>query len=334
MSPSLPYVPPSKGLLRSLQADVQALAHERLAQHLRWYQKHHQLTDEQVAQQMNACPAVIGIRARTDDAVFAPISEAKIARFKDGVTRPQRQTLDQMTAFFAERLGASPFLYWADMDDVLTAFHDARRFRKDRMPKSLIAATKGWINTVLGEPTCALFLQLSPLTEAPVILVRGRMTTYTTLLRVDDHPDIFLHGYGTLTADNLNLYVRDAQGRQIVVYMDVVAGPLEDDPTRTPFLFIKQITLSLPPAFDHAKGHPYRLRSQAKAPDPNARPEKTRPGAPIRPDLAYIDGFHLNEKNTGRPDYDQVLSDEVFAMQPGKTWTAVLAEKPKQKTKL
>jgi hypothetical protein len=329
MSPPLPYVPPSKGLLRTLQAEVQALAHERLAQHLRWVQKHHALSDEQVAFQMNDCARVVGIRARTDDAVHAPISEAKIARFKDGITRPQRQTLDQMTAFFAEKLGAPPFLYWADMDDVLSGFHDARRFRKDRMPKSLIAATKGWINTVLGEPTCALYLQLSPLAAAPVILVRGRLNSYTTLLRMDDHPDVLLHGYGTLTADNLNLYVRDAQGRQIVVYMDVVAGPLEEDPERTPFLFIKQITLSLPPAFDHAKSHPYRLRSSATPPDPNAPPEKTRPGAPVRPDLAHIEGFHLTEKNTGRADFDQALSDEVFAMAPGQTWTDVLKRKSK-----
>lgn len=329
MTTPLPYVPPSKGLLRSLQAEVQALAHDRLAQHLRWYQKYHKLSDEDVAQQMNECARVVGIRARKDDAVFAPISEAKIARFKDGMTRPQRQTLDQMTAFFAQRLGAPPSLYWADMDDVLTAFHDARRFHKDRMPKSLIAATKGWINTVLGQPQCALFFQLSPMEAAPVILVRGRIVTYTTILRVDDHPDVLLHGHGTLTAENLNLYVRDAQGRQIVVYMDVVAGPLEADPTRAPFLFIKQITLSLPPAFDYAKGHPYRLRSGATPPDPNALPEKTRPGAPIRPDLTTIDGFLLNERTSGRPDYDQALSDEVFAMQPGQTWTDVLYKKPK-----
>jgi hypothetical protein len=197
MSTLVPYNAPSKGLLRTLQAEVQALAHQRLAQHLCWYQIQHGLDDQQIAQQMNACAAVIGIRAHKDDAVHAPISEAKIARFKDGVTKPQRQTLEQMTAFFGDKLDAKPFLYWADMDDVLTAFHDARRFRKERVSKSLLALTKGWLSSELDQPKCSLMLQISPMNAAPVILVRGRVVTLklnTETGHQDDYIDVFRDG--------------------------------------------------------------------------------------------------------------------------------------------
>jgi hypothetical protein len=331
MQTPLPYVAPSKGLIRSLQAEVQALAHERLAQHLRWYQKHFELDDEQIAARMNACVSVIGIRARKDDVVHAPISAAKISRFKDGRTKPQRQTLDQMTAFFAQTLGAKPFLYWADMDDVLTAFHDARRFRKERMPKGLIALTKGWINADLKQPHSTLALQLSPLSAAPVILVRGRMVTHkanTGSENLEDHADVFLHGYGTLTPDNLNLYVRDENGRQIIVYMDVAAGPVINDPERVPYLFIKQTTLSLPPAFDPTdRPHPYRLRAGTGISDEELQSlEKRRPGDPIRPYLLSTDAIHMNERNAERPDFDQFCADLVFAIEPGKTWSTMMVK--------
>lgn len=331
MQTPLPYVPPSKGLLRSLQAEVQALAHERLAQHLRWYQKHFELDDEHVAAQMNACASVIGIRARTDDVVHAPISAAKVSRFKDGQTKPQRQTLDQMTAFFAETLGAKPFLYWADMDDVLTAFHDARRFRKERMPKGLLALTKGWINADLEQPQSTLALQLSPLSAAPVILVRGRMVTLKNgkdSKNLEDHADVFLHGYGTLTPDNLNLYVRDEKGRQIIVYMDVAAGPVINDPDCIPYFFIKQTTLSLPPAFDPTdRPHPYRLRSGKPASDEERRAlESRRRDDPLPAYLLHTDAIHMNERNAEKPDFDQFCADMVFAIEPGKTWSTMMVK--------
>lgn len=112
---------------------------ERLADTLRWYQTHHAVDDEHMAARMNACPAVIGIRSRKDDDAHAPIAPAKVTRFKDRKTRPQTQTLAQMTAFFGDTLNMPPFLFWTDLDDVMTAFHDARRFRKERTRKDLLA---------------------------------------------------------------------------------------------------------------------------------------------------------------------------------------------------
>jgi hypothetical protein len=298
----------------------------RLAQHLCWYQIQHGLDDEQIAVQMNECASVIGIRARTDDAVHAPISEAKIARFKDGVTRPQRQTLEQMTAFFADRLEAKPFLYWADMDDVLTAFHDARRFRKERVSKSLLALTKGWISTELEQPKCSLMLQITPLTAAPVILVRGRVVTYklnpVTGSR-DDHNDVFVHGYGTLTPKNFNLYVRDALGRQIIVTMDVIAGPFEDDRNRTPELYIKQTTLSLPPALDPTdRPHPYRIYAGSKMSDEEIEEQERRREAGLsRPKIT--DSILISERSWGNAEYDHILAFAAFAIEPGKTWSQI-----------
>lgn len=324
MSTLVPYIAPSKGLLRTLQAEVQALAHQRLAQHLWWYQIQHRLDDEQIAQQMNECASVIGIRARTDDAVFAPISEAKIARFKDGVTRPQRQTLEQMTAFFADKLDAKPFLYWADMDDVLTAFHDARRFRKERVSKSLLALTKGWISTEHNQPKCSLMLQISPMNAAPVILVRGRVVTYKVNSETghhDDHIDVFVHGYGTLTPKNFNLYVRDDQGRQIIVTMDVIAGPFEDERDRTPELYIKQTTLSLPPALDPTdRSHPYRIYAGKKMSDDEIRERNRRRAAGLtRPEIR--ESILMTERNAASPHFDHVLSFATFAIEPGKTFS-------------
>jgi hypothetical protein len=327
MSPLLPYVPPSKGLLRTLQAEVQALAHQRLAQHLCWYQLQHGLDDEQIAQQMNACAAVIGIRARTDDAVHAPISEAKIARFKDGVTRPQRQTLEQMTAFFGDKLDAKPFLYWADMDDVLTAFHDARRFRKQRVSKSLLALTEGWLRSELDQPKCSLMLQISPMNAAPVILVRGRVVTRklnTETGHHDDYIDVFVHGYGTLTPKNFNLYVRDDQGRQIIVTMDVIAGPFEDDRDRTPELYIKQTTLSLPPALDPTdRSHPYRIYAGTKMSDEEIKERNRRRAAGLtRPEIR--ESMLITERNAGSPDFDHILSFATFAIEPGKSFSQLM----------
>ena len=258
MSPLLPYVPPSKGLLRSLQAEVQALAHQRLAQHLRWYQLQHGLDDEQVAQQMNACAAVVGIRAHKDDAVFAPISEAKIARFKDGKTKPQRLTLDQMTAFCEAELNAPPSQFWTDMDDVLAGLHDARRFRKERTPKKLVALTKCWLLCELCTPYFMMALHLTPLQAAPVVLVRGRIVMFDgpsiwleggkAIFRGMQglHFDLFVNGFATLTPQNLNLFLRDEERRQIVVYLDVDAGPFEQDSTTEPYLVVKQATINLP----------------------------------------------------------------------------------------
>lgn len=328
MSTLVPYIAPSKGLLRSLQAEVQALAHERLALHLLWYQLQHGLDDAQIATQMNECAGVIGIRARKDDAVFAPISEAKIARFKDGVTRPQRQTLQQMTAFFADRLGAKPSLYWADMDDVLTAFHDVRRFRKERVSKALLALTKGWVSAELEEPKCSLMLQISPMNAAPVILVRGRVVTYKLNKKtgnLDDHIDVFVHGYGTLTPKNLNLYVRDDQGRQIIVYMDVVAGPFEDDRDRTPDLYIKQTTLCLPPDLDPTdRTHPYRIYAGRKMSDEEIQEQARRRAVGLsRPEIR--DSMLITERNSGKPGSDHFFALTTFAMEPRKTWSQLKA---------
>jgi hypothetical protein len=249
MQTPLPYVAPSKGLIRSLETDVRTLAHERLADMLRCYQSLHSFDDETIAMQMNACASVLGIRGRDDD-VHAPISAAKVTRFKDRKTKPQSQTLDQMTAFFGERLGAHPLLFWADMDDVLTALHDARRFRKERTRKDLIDLSTGWLFADLFAPTCAMAFQLTPLANNPIILTRGRIAVFE-----EDKAgqrtvtDVCIHGYATLTAKNLNLHMRDSAGRQFIVTIDVDAGPFEDDSEDTPYLVIKQVRIHLPPEF-------------------------------------------------------------------------------------
>jgi hypothetical protein len=255
MQTPLPYVAPSKGLIRSLQGNVRTLAHERLADTLRWYQTHHAVDDETMANQMNACPNVIGIRGRKHDDAHAPISPAKIARFKDRRTRPQTQTLAQMTAFFGETLNMPPFLFWTDLDDVMTAFHDARRFRKDRTRKDLIALTDGWLLSEFQTPHCTMAFQLTPLANNPIILVRGRIALFNALkpespwTRTARH-DAFVCGYATLTPKNLNLYLRDEQRRQVIVTLDVDAGPFEDDSHAAPYLVIRQASFHLPPEFD------------------------------------------------------------------------------------
>jgi len=255
MQTPAPYIPPSKGLIRSLETDVRMLAHERLADTLRWYQSRYGFNDDEVAGQMNACSNVIGIRGRKDNVVHAPISAAKVMRFKDGHTRSQGQTLDQMTAFFESTLNIPPFLFWADMDDVLTAFHDARRFRKDRTRKDLLALTKGWLLSEFQTPHCTMAFQVTPLNAAPVILVRGRIALFNDLktespwARTARH-DAFVCGYATLTPKNLNLYLRDEQRRQIIVPIDVDAGPFEEDSDTAPYLVIRQARVHLPPEFD------------------------------------------------------------------------------------
>ena len=255
MQTPAPYIPPSKGLLRSLQGDVRTLAHERLADTLRWYQIHHAVDDETVARQMNACPNVLGIRGRKDDDSHAPISPAKVTRFKDRKTRPQTQTLAQMTAFFEDTLNMPPTLFWTDLDDVMTAFHDARRFRKDRTRKDLLALTKGWLLSEFQTPHCTMAFQLAPLDTAPVILVRGRIALLDNIKaenlfsRTARH-DAFVCGYATLTPKNLNLYLRDEQRRQVIVTLDVDAGPFEEDSDAAPYLVIRQASFHLPPEFD------------------------------------------------------------------------------------
>ena len=254
MQTPLPYVAPSKGLIRSLQTDVRTLAHERLADTLRWYQMHHGFDDETISGQMNACPSVIGIRGRKHDDAHAPISAAKVTRFKDRKTRPQTQTLDQMTAFFGETLNMPPILFWTDMDDVLTAFHDARRFRKERTRKDLLALTRGWLLSEFQTPHCTMAFQVTPLDAAPVILVRGRIGLFENLKTIESRRtariDTLLYGYATLTPKNLNLYLRDEQRRQVVITLDVDAGPFEEDSEKTPYLAIRQATIHLPPEFD------------------------------------------------------------------------------------
>ena len=255
MQTPLPYIPPSKGLLRSLQGDVRTLAHERLADTLRWYQTRYAADDETVARQMNACPNVVGIRGRKHSGSHAPVSTAKVMRFKDRKTRPQTQTLAQMTAFFEDTLNMPPILFWTDLDDVMTAFHDARRFRKERTRKDLLALTKGWLLSEFQTPHCTMAFQLAPLGTAPVILVRGRIALLDdikpeSLLKRTPRHDAFVCGYATLTPKNLNLYLRDDQRRQVIVTIDVDAGPFEEDSDATPYLVIRQASFHLPPEFD------------------------------------------------------------------------------------
>lgn len=261
MQTPLPYIPPPKGLLASLKRDVRALAHERLADTLRWYQARHALDDDAIARQMNACPNVIGIRGRKEDHAHAPISAAKVTRFKDRKTRPQSQTLAQMTAFFEHTLNVPPFLIWTDMDDVLAGLHDARRFRKERTRKDLMALTDCWLFCELQTPHVTMALKLSPLSAAPVIAVRGRIAMFEQISIILDNGvlehhgmegvklDAFLSGYATLTPHNLNLYLRDAERRQVIICLDVQAGPFEQDSEETPYLFVRQATINLPPAF-------------------------------------------------------------------------------------
>lgn len=250
MNMPLSYVPPSKGLLRSLEADVRTLAHDRLADTLRWYQFRCGFDDEAVAGQINDCSGVVGGRGRNGDSVFAPISPATIRRFKDRQTRPQTQTLYQMQSFFQKVLGARPASFWADMNDVLTALHDARRFRESRPSKALLDLARGWLFADLIAPTCAMAFEIVPLASNPVILTRGRITAVR-----ESGPgqrtvkDVLVHGYATLTPRTLNLYMRDNRGRQYIVAIDVDAGPFEEDSEATPYLVIQQVRINLPPEF-------------------------------------------------------------------------------------
>lgn len=313
MTTPLLYTPPSKGLLRSLHADVRTLVHERLADQLRWYQSLFEADDDEVACQMNACASVIGIRGRKEDVVHAPISAAKIARFKDGKTKPQHQTLDQVTAFFIEKLDAKPFLFWPDMEDVLTGFHDARRYRKERTRKDLIALTKGWIFIDLHDPHCTLALQLSPLNAAPVILVRGRVAAFSPTGDLENrklNKDAFVHGYGTLTPKNLNLYLRDENRRQVMVTLDVDAGPFMDDADAAPYLVIRHADIVLPPEF----GAAYRL------PFSNGR----------QPPKGKEYALHMTELNIGHLKYGQQAIDLIFSL-PSKGPRPWLS--PKNKTR-
>ena len=160
------YTPPSKALIRDLSSDIRALARNRLAEQLQYYQTIRDLDDTDIADAMNACAAVIGNRG-TGEQVFAPISPKKIERFKDEAIRPQTNTLIQMTTFFEETIDMPRFLAWADMDDVLTAYHDARRFRNDRVQRKLITLAGGWIFISLFEPTAVMAIQLTQLSAHP-----------------------------------------------------------------------------------------------------------------------------------------------------------------------
>ena len=156
------YTPPSKALIRDLTSDIRALARNRLAEQLQYYQTIKNLDDASIADAMNDCAAVIGNRGNRDQP-FAAISPKKIERFKDETIRPQTNTLIQMTAFFEETINMPRFLAWADMDDVLTAYHDARRFRNERVHRKLITLAGGWIFISLFEPTAVMAIQLTQL---------------------------------------------------------------------------------------------------------------------------------------------------------------------------
>lgn len=241
------YTSPDKALVSDLIAELRLLANQRLAQQLRFLQRRYSLTDDDIAERINECAAVTGIRGRDGDA-HAPISTAKITRFTDKYTRPQTQTLEQMTAFFEATLNAPPFLYWPEVDDAIAALHEARRFQTLRTPKSLCSLAKGWLFADVYAPTCVMAVQLTPLTAAPVILARGRVMC---LHERDDHSlavtDFVVHGYASLTSRNLNLHLRGAHNRQVIICLDVDAGPFDEDSEEAPWLLIRQARLNLPP---------------------------------------------------------------------------------------
>lgn len=243
------YTPPDKAMIAALSAELRALAHLRLAQQLRFLQSRYGLTDDDIATRMNECAAVTGIRGR-DDTAHAPISTAKITRFKDHRTRPQTQTLQQMTAFFEATLNSPPFLYWADMHDALAAWHEARRFQTLRTPKRLLALAKGWLFADVYTPTCVLAVELTPLHTAPIILARGRVMCRSdseSSERRSDTTDFIVHGYASLSARTLTLHLRGAHHRQVIICLDVDAGPFSEDSDEAPWLFIRQARLNLPP---------------------------------------------------------------------------------------
>lgn len=239
----------SKALLKELSTDIRSLAHKRLADQLRFIQKHKMMDDTQIANAMNACKAVIGNRAQGERA-FAPISQKKITRFKDQKTRPQTKTLEQMTAFFEDVCDMPRILAWADFDDVLAGYYEARRFRKARTRKNMIEMISGWLFITLLEPSMIMAVQLTPLNSHPVIMARGRV-----IIRIenDDNPETierFLYGYATVTPWALTINMRGDCGKQYSIHADILVGQLDDDPDdEEPYLAFQQVRINLPPEF-------------------------------------------------------------------------------------
>lgn len=254
------YTPPSKALIRDLTSDIRALARSRLAEQLQYYQTIKDLDDTDIADAMNDCAAVVGNRG-TGDQPFAAISPKKIERFKDETIRPQTNTLIQMTAFFEEAIDMPRFLAWADMDDVLTAYHDARRFRAERIHRKLIELAGGWIFISLFEPTAVMAIQLTQLSAHPVLVARGRIFLKSETKDTPEYINRFVHGFATLTPSTLTLTLRGHRGKQYSVHIDLAMGPLEDDQDDEPYLILKQIKLNLPSEFS-VGFHPLYTRNR------------------------------------------------------------------------
>ena len=285
------YTPPGKTLIRDLASDIRTLARKRLAEQLQFYQTIKDLDDASIANAMNECPSVIGNRAAGEQP-FAPISQKKITRFKDESIRPQTNTLEQMTAFFEDMADMPRFLAWADMDDVLTAFHDARRFRKERIHKRLTDLAAGWFFITLMDPTLVIAVQLTKLSTQPVLMARGRIFLKSGS---DDDPVYiahFFHGYGALTTSTLNVRLRDGSNQSYGVHFDLAMGPLEEDADNDPYLVLKQVKLNLPPAFG-VGFHPLYTRNREFI---------------SRRDYAV----HLSEQNIDDPNRPRVVS--IFAL--------------------
>ena len=288
------YTPPSKALIRDLTSDIRALARNRLAEQLQYYQTIKNLDDASIADAMNDCAAVIGNRGNRDQP-FAAISPKKIERFKDETIRPQTNTLIQMTAFFEETINMPRFLAWADMDDVLTAYHDARRFRNERVHRNLIELAGGWIFISLFEPTAVMAIQLTKLSAHPVLVARGRIFLKSGTEDTPEYINRFVHGFATLTPSTLTLTLRGHRGKQYSVHIDLAMGPLEDDQDDEPYLILKQIKLNLPSEFS-VGFHPLYTRNCEFV---------------SRRDYA----LHLSEENLDDPNRPRVVSSFALSDQ-------------------
>ncbi|WP_375210600.1 hypothetical protein [Hyphococcus sp.] len=288
------YTPPSKALIRDLSSDIRALARSRLAEQLQYYQTIKDLDDTDIADAMNDCAAVVGNRG-TGEQVFAAISPKKIERFKDEAIRPQTNTLEQMTAFFEDKTDMPRFLAWADMDDVLTAYHDARRFRNERVHRKLIELAGGWIFISLFEPTAVIAIQLTQLSAHPVLVARGRIFLKSETKDTPVYINRFLHGFATLTPSTLTLTLRGHRGKQYSVHIDLAMGPLEGDQDDEPYLILKQVKLNLPSEFS-VGFHPLYTRNREFI---------------SRRDYA----LHLSEKNLDDPNRPRVVSSFALSDQ-------------------
>ena len=333
------YTPPSKALIRDLSSDIRVLAHQRLSSHLRFIQTRYGFSNADIADAMNACPAVIGIRGRHGRA-FAPISENKITRFKDGHTRPQTLTLKQMTAFLAHNFKIPPSLFWSDMDDALAGLHNARRFRKERIRRALLELADCWLFCELQTPFFSMAFRLSPLLSASVILVQGRLVQFGKVELsnpgnhgwgfefIDPLLDVFAAGYATLTPRNLNLHLRDTDGRQIVLYLDVDAGPFGDDSTQAPYLVIKQATInlpsdygvSLPPIFRTTKTIGNRQDYIAKLTDYNIFGDQGRPHSASFFSFSALEWTMLQNASKG----DDQIRNDLAQIEPSLSSSGLL----------